>query len=349
MSDNPEFSKYFTPKSGSLELSQSPDKAAQPGFSDLTKSPEDFLVTIENMSKIKEPWKAFSKEAEERMKEVFSLGIIDNQDALYANLREKVSAELIIYTLILFYGGEENAKEIIEKTQSLLGSAYVRLLIEPSIGNRSDEFLEFAQRWKQERNSLPSPEELREEFKKSLGMMRIFRAGAFTAEGIEGIKKNGFASAIVRNKAVNFTKYNQGILLYHKITNIRGNIVAHAHGSSSEDENLLISVSQVSEIAQSGAMIYLENTKKWKDLHRKGHELYLVPMDIEKFYCLGYSKYIRAMGQSSFINLRTGERWKGDDDRIENFVQFNIPSEKIDKEHIRKVDVSTMERWDFED
>lgn len=222
------------------------------------------------------------------------------------------------------------------------------MLVEPSLSSRIDEFIAFSKKLKEENKILPSAFELRELFIESLGKTTVYRAGAFNDNQIDDIKQNGFISNFYRSKTKEEILNNKEgeESLEYAMSDLQSSVNVHAGAPNSTKNSLFISVSDYPEMAQYASFAQLE--EKWPELKNNGYKLMMIPIEIDKFYCLRYNKYLKH-------DIKGEGDWKSDqinldynDPGIESLIQFSISPEKIDFDSIVEYDQEEIPKFKFE-
>lgn len=268
-----------------------------------------------------------------------------DQDAVYSALFEKLSDDEIINKIEEDYVIEKNAEEMISLVESRLGKEYVRLLIEPSIGSRLDQFIDFSSQLESKGN-LPAPLDLRSQFKNSLGKTKVFRVVAATEKDVASISQQGFISNFYRGKTKEGLLNNQDFYesMEYNMTGLISRINVHSKFGSTKDSTL-ISVSEYPKMAEYGAFIQLKD--KWDEMEKQGYKLYSFPIETDEFDCIRHGKYIpfpiNAHGKWTDGQMEIDYNNPGE----ELFVEFQIPKDNIDFEEIQEIDVNKISQFKF--
>lgn len=282
---------------------------------------------------------------EKSMRNLLREGKYLNQDAVYSTLFQELPEEEIIDKIQQDYG-REKSQQMIQLVESELGHEYVRLLIEPSMGCRLDQFIAFSSQLDSS-NDLPVPLELREQFKKSLGKTKVFRVVAATDNDIQSISQQGFIANFYRKKTPESLLKNQDFYesQEYNITDLQGRVNVHAGGFATTKDSTLISVSKYPEMAEYAAFVQLKD--KWEEMKKQGYKLYSMPIEIDEFDCIQYGKYLphHINGKGVWTDGETTIDYE--DPGIESFVEFQISPDKIKLNTMKEIDVDNISQFKF--
>lgn len=282
---------------------------------------------------------------EKSMRSLLQKGNHLNQDIVYSTLFQELPDEEIIDKVEQDYG-REKAQQMIREVELQLGHAYIRLLIEPSIGCRFNDFISFSIQLKSKGN-LPDPSILRNEFKDSLKKIKVYRVVAATENNLNKILDEGFISNFYRGKTKEELLKNQDFYqsMDYNMVDLRGRVNIHAGGYASTKDSTLISVSEYPEIAEYAAFVQLKD--RWDDMKKQGYKLYSFPIEINEFYCLRYSEYLpkHIKGNGNWTDGKTTIDYN--DPGIESFIEFQISKDKINHKEIKEVDIDKITTFKF--
>ena len=268
-----------------------------------------------------------------------------NQDAVYQTLFRELPEEEVIDKIQHDYGSEKS-QQMIQLVESEFGHEYIRLLIEPSIGCRFDQFLAFSSQLKSN-NRLPAPLELRSQYKDSLGKSKVFRVVAATDDDIQLISKQGFIANFYRDKTPEQLLENQDFYesVEYNITDLRGRVNIHAGGFATTKDSTLISVSKYPKMAKYAAFVQLKD--KWGEMKKQGYKLCLLPIEVDEFDCIKYSIYLphHISGKGVWTDGETTIDYEDPD--IESFVEFQITPDKIEFDKMTEIDADNISQFKF--
>lgn len=282
---------------------------------------------------------------EKSMRKLLREGKHLDQDSVYSTLFQELPEEEIIDKIQQDYG-REKSQQMIQLVELELGHEYIGLLIEPSIGCRLDQFIAFSSQLASN-NDLPTPLELREQFKESLGKSKVFRVVAATDGDIQSISQQGFIANFYRDKTPESLLENQDFYesQEYNITDLRGRVNVHAGGFATTKDSTLISVSKYPEMAEYAAFVQLKD--KWEEMKKQGYKLYSMPIEIDEFDCIQYGRYLphHINGKGVWTDGETTIDYE--DPGIESFVEFQISPDQIDFEEMKEVDVDNISKFKF--
>jgi len=268
-----------------------------------------------------------------------------DQDIVYETLMKELPAEEIETKIMEDYMSC-TGESIIDKVRQALGDDYVRLLIEPSIGTRVDELIEFAQIEAREEKLL-APIELRRKFKESLGKKKVYRVATLTEQELQEIKQDGFLANYYRVRSEEEILQNEDGYesVEYNLSNLIGRVNVHAGGFANTKDSILISTSDFPEMAQYAAFVQLKDD--WQEREKTGQKLYLIPIEIDEFRNIRYGKYLPH-------HIKAEGTWHSDqkdipynDSGVESFVEFRISSENILTDEIRQIDTTQIPNFKF--
>jgi|GEM_PF-2314354 len=252
-----------------------------------------------------------------------------NQDAVYEILANELPERFIFNKVWVDYDFETGT-EMFKKVTETLGKEYSRLLIEPSISSRLDEFLAFSKELLSTNNPKPRPAELRELFKKSFSQKMVYRTVAITEATLVNLKSKGFIADYYRKWDKNkiLSNKNPDESMAHRIMHLSSRVNIHA-GYANPQNSTLISVSDYPEMSQYAASAKL--LKKWPKMKKAGYKLITIPIEINEFYLIRYGKYltkkIAADAKGTWSSPQKNIAYQ--DPGIESFVEFQIPVKDI--------------------
>lgn len=268
-----------------------------------------------------------------------------DQDAVYKTLMDELPAEEIEQKIKEDYM-HRIGEPMIDKVRQTLGSDYVRLLIEPSVGTRMDELIAFAE-VEAQKGELPSPMDLRKKFKESLGRKTVYRAASLTEQELEDVKQNGFLANYYRTRSTNEILQNEDGYesIEYNLANLIGRVNVHAGGFATTKDSMLISTSDFPEMAQYAAFVQLKDD--WQEREKAGQKLYLIPIEVDEFRNIRYGKFLPH-------HIEAEGTWHSDqkdipynDSGIESFVEFRILPENILTDKIEQVDTAQIPNFEF--
>lgn len=270
-----------------------------------------------------------------------------NQDAVYKTLSAELSEKDIIDKVEDDYTGSAGI-EMVERVKSKLGDEYVKLLVEPSLSSRIDEFLAFCEQVMTQ-GQKPTPAELRELFKKSLGKKTVYRAGAFTEAQLADIQANGFIANYYRTKTKEEILSNKDFYesVEYNLTNLQSRVNVHAGAFAATEDSMLISTSDYPEMAQYAAFVQLK--EKWPNMQVAGYKFVTIPIEVNEFDNIRYGKYVThdihndATGAWSSPQKKISYRDPG----VESFVEFQIPPKNIQFDKLQENDVTKIPEFTY--
>lgn len=189
-------------------------------------------------------------------------------DAVYETLMNELPADEIEAKIKDDYM-DRVGEPMINKVRQSLGSDYIRLLIEPSVGARADELIAFAERESQ-KGGLPPPVESRRKFKESLGRKMVYRVASLTEQELGDVKQNGFLANYYRARSAGEILQNKDGYksIEYNLVNLIGRVNVHAGGYAHTKDSMLISVSDFPEMAQYAAFVQLKDD--WPEREKAG-------------------------------------------------------------------------------
>lgn len=270
-----------------------------------------------------------------------------DQDCVYETLAAELPEEEIRGKIIGDYG-VSTGKAMIDAMEERFGGDYVKLLIEPSISTRMDEFIDFAQTKMQEKGTMPFFD-MRKEFKESLGKRKVYRVVSFTEAELESIKQDGFVANYYRRHPINDILQNTDGYksVEYNLCNLVSRANIHAGGYASTKNSMMISASDYPEMAAFAAFVQLE--EDWPQRHEQGQNLYLIPIEIDEFKNIRYGKYLPQ-------HIEASGTWHSDqkdipynDPGVESFVEFRIPPENILLGEIKQIEPEMIPKFEYSD
>jgi hypothetical protein len=286
-----------------------------------------------------------SRPIEKEMRELVSEGSYLNQDAVYQRLSSALSIKEIEDKV-----KEDFAKDISERMiaeiRGKLGEDYVRLLIEPSVSTRFDDFIVFAKRVMTQQEGI-QPWEVRNKFRDSLGKKMVYRVSTATSEDLENILTNGFLANYYRNRpAQTLLKNEDGYeSMEYALTDLRGRVNIHAGFFDITKDSMFISVSEYPDMAQYAATVQLRD--RLSEMQAIGNKLYLFPIEIDEFYLIRYGEYLEK-------NIKDDGFWTDgksiipyNDKGVEALVEFRIPSEAIKRDSVKEIDIDNIPQFQY--
>lgn len=268
-----------------------------------------------------------------------------DQDIVYETLMDKLPAEEIEQKINEDYM-HRIGESMIDKMRQTLGSDYIRLLIEPSVGTRVDELIAFAGAEAQ-KGELPQPMDLRRKFKESLGKKTVYRVASLTEQELEDVKQNGFLANYYRTRITNEILQNEDGYesIEYNLANLIGRVNVHAGVFATTKDSMLVSTSDFPEMAQYAAFVQLK--EDWPQREAAGQKLYLIPVEIDEFRTVRYGKYLPH-------HIEAEGTWHSDqkdipynDPGIESFVEFQIPPGNILADEIRQIDTAQIPNFEL--
>jgi len=282
---------------------------------------------------------------EKSMRNLLKEGKYLDQDTVYSTLFQELPEEEIINKIQQDYG-REKSQQMIQLIESELGHEYIRLLIEPSIGCRFDQFVAFSSQLKSN-TKLPAPLELRSQFKDSLGRLKVFRVVAATAGDIKSISQQGFIANFYRDRTPEQLLENQDFYesMEYNITDLQERVNIHAGGYATTKDSTLISVSKYPEMAEYATFVQLKD--KWEEMKKQGYKLYSMPIELDEFDCIKYGEYLprHINGKGVWTDEETTIDYE--DPGIESFVEFQITPDKIKFDTKKEIDIDSIVKFKF--
>lgn len=164
--------------------------------------------------------------------------------------------------------GKEASERMMAEVREKLGEEYIRLLIEPSVSTRFDDFVSFAQKAATQQEGL-QPWEIRNRFKDSLGKTTVYRVSTATPVDLENILATGFVANYYRKKPAQTLLENEDGYesMEYALTDLRGRVNIHAGAFEDTKDSMFISVSEYSDMAQYAATVRALHTPGESSTH----------------------------------------------------------------------------------
>lgn len=332
------------------EIKQEPDKAKRRGLLERAKTTEEYKkAKVETDSAQIESAESQHEVAnwpiEKVMRRLVQEGKHLDQDIVYESLMIELPQEEVETKIKEDYM-HRIGESMIARIREELGDEYVRLLIEPSIGTRTDELIAFAQSETQKGEAL-SPIDLRRKFKESFGKKKVYRVASLTEQELEDVKQNGFLANYYRTRSQDDILRNEDGYesIEYNLANLISRVNVHAGGFATTKDSMLISTSDFLEMAQYAAFVQLKDD--WPQQETAGQRLYLIPIEIEEFRNVRYGKYLPH-------HIEAEGTWHSDqkdipynDPGIESFIEFQIPPENISLDEIKQIDTAQIPNFKF--
>lgn len=279
------------------------------------------------------------------MRDLVTRGQYLNQDAVYKQLSSALPMEEIVSKVKADFG-EEISERMMTNVREKLGEEYVRLLIEPSVSTRFDDFVIFAQRATAQEEGL-HPWDVRNKFKDSLGKTTVYRVSTATPADFENILSNGFVANYYRKRPPQTLLHNKDEYesMEYALTDLRGRVNIHAGVFAQTEDSLFISVSEHPDMAQYAATVQLKD--KLSEMDDTGIKLYLFPIEMDEFYLIRYGKYLEKTIKGNGVWTDGKSEISYDDPGVEALVEFRIPSQVIKRDGIRELKPENIPQFRF--
>lgn len=301
------------------------------------------IVEAEEKERVKEE-ESIDKETKnysstrEIMARIFNEGNQFNRDIVYESLMTELSMEDIKGKISDDYIIGDISERMMDEVEAVAGEEYLRLLIDPSIGVRTDKLVSFIN---QEivKGELPSPLDLRRKFRDSFSKRKVYRVAALTDDELENVKSNGFIANVYRNKTLKKDSFSD-------IGELQADVNIHANWVLVENSRL-ISTSDYPEMAKYAGFVGLKDN--WEQRKLEGQKLYIFPIEVSEFDIIQYGDYLVSLVEGEEDSL-----WHSDeidipynDSGLETWIESRISPESILVDEIEEVDVSTIPEFEY--
>ena len=269
-----------------------------------------------------------------------------NQDSVYSTLASQLNIDEVRYKIREDLGDE--ADIVIEKVYEAGGEGALRLLVEPSILIRSDEFVDYLHRNNIGIVDLNDIPELRRSFKEFIGKARVYRTLILKENDLLSIRNEGFVSTYITSNGgvdeiANITTGYDSV--GYNITDLRGRVHSHAHGDQNS-YSTLISLSGYPEMSQYGCVAAIEDRKK--EYQAQGYRAYTFPVEIDEASVIRYGKYLPRKFDSNKDWVCENTRIPYGGNQVELFAEFSVEPDKIDWDNIIVTELADLPSFHLE-
>ena len=274
---------------------------------------------------------------EAEMRGLVANGVYLDQDAVYGHLSAALPIEEAIAKVQGDFGTEVSEKMIAD-ISATLGAEYVRLLIEPSLSTRFDDFVAFAQNAVAHEPGL-TPWDVRNKFKESLGKTTVYRVSTANPADLDNIYDNGFVANFYRHRSPQTLLQNTDgyETMEYALTDLMGRVSIHAGAFANTKDSLFISVSEYPDMAQYAATVQLKDGLSEVEA-RDGSKLYQLPIEIDEFCLVRYGKYLPRSIRGKGVWTDGTTEIPYEDPGVEALVEFRIPAEAIKRDGVKILD-----------
>lgn len=252
-------------------------------------------------------------------------------------LHNKIKADYPLYS-----------KSMMRRLGRRLGGDFVKLLADPSVATRLDDFMNFVAAQKSEGKRF-NPMEARQAFRESLGTTKVYRVVCLPEAELQVVLQEGFVAGHLRKK--NWKKETMPpidqLSIEHWFSNLTARMNLHSGAFADSLNSLFVSVSQVPGLAAYAASVQLKEYHQ--ELKTAGYKYWVVPIEIEEFLLIKNSVYAH-----NALWKKNSGYWKntgGDimvpygDHAVESLVEFRIQPENICKADIYAIDIDKVDQF----
>jgi hypothetical protein len=277
---------------------------------------------------------------EHEMRILVASGRYLDQDAVYKHLSTALPIEEVIAKVEGDFG-KETSEKMIAGMRGMLGEEYVRLLVEPSLSTRFDDFIAFAQNAVVQEEGL-TPWDVRNKFKDSLsknGKKMVYRVSTANPTELENLYANGFTANFYRHRSPQTLLQNQDgyETIEYALSDLRGRVNVHAGAFADTKDSLFVSVSEYPEMAQYAATVQLRDRLAEMEA-QDGSNLYMFAIEIDEFCLVRYGRYLSKTISGKGVWTDGTTEIPYEDPGVEALIEFQIPPEAIKKDKVKVLD-----------